>query len=154
MATDFDALRDRLETFRRDVWDEEPADVAALRRLRKPPMGRLPGVFYANFNLFWCGENIQAVRELARKDALGTTALNTTLAALLRRHRGRLVKWGLADTPALLEDIAQFCDEPGCADGDEVAALCEALLVAVNRVQAWVDRMLPWARLDERLDLL
>ncbi len=39
-------------------WLHELADITQLRSVSRPPMGNLPCCFYANFNLFWAGENL------------------------------------------------------------------------------------------------
>ena len=64
-----------------------------LRQLSRPPLGRIPGIFYACFNLFCLGEEVQTLRDkaatfdYARQNALvaaGWTVLRFTAADL--RH--------------------------------------------------------------------
>ena len=73
---------------------------------------------------------------------------------LCARHSGRLSKWYLVDSLELLGDVQRFCEGPGCASHDEFRRLTESLLVAIDRIQAWVDRMIPWHTLDANLELV
>ena len=144
----------RLDRFTELVWRAEPQDITRLRRLTRPPMGRMPGVFYANFNLFWLGENLQTLRDKARAGAVPVEHLNEMLAAACLRSAIRLSKWKLLDVIFLLSDVVGFAQRTGCATNDELRELIEHLLLAVDRVQAWVDRMIPWHRLDAVLEPL
>lgn len=148
LAGDLDAMVQRIQSFALAVWSQEPADVRALRAVKKPPMGNLPCVFYANANLFWSGENIQVARELAKSEKLPMDHLNAHLAASLTRHAGRLSKWGFDETIGLFKDVISFLEQGGAKDYRSFAYLCEQLMIAVDRVQSWVDRMIPWNDLD------
>ena len=148
LAGDLDAMVQRIQSFALAVWPQEPADVRALRAVKKPPMGNLPCVFYANANLFWSGENIQVARELAKSGKLPMDHLNGHLAASLTRHAGRLSKWGFDETIGLFKDVISFLEQGGAKDYRSFAYLCEQLMIAVDRVQSWVDRMIPWNDLD------
>ena len=145
---------DRLDRFTELVWRAEPQDITRLRQLTRPPMGRMPGVFYANFNLFWLGENLQTLRDKARAGAVPVEHLNDMLAAACLRSAIRLSKWKLLDVIFLLSDVVGFAQRNGCASHDELRELIEHLLLAVDRVQTWVDRMIPWHRLDAVLEPL
>lgn len=144
----------RLDAFTDLVWRSEPNDVRRLRQLSRPPMGRLPGVLYACFNLFWLGEEVQTLRDKAKVGAYPAPVLNDLLGTLCARHAGRLSKWYLVDSLELLGDVQRFVEGPGCASHDEFRQLTESLLVAVDRIQAWVDRMIPWHTLDANLELV
>ncbi len=144
----------RLDAFTELVWRSEPNEVRRLRQLSRPPMGQLPGIFYACFNLFWLGEETQTLRDKAKAGAYPVTVLNDLLATLCARHSGRLSKWYLVDSLELLGDVQRFCERPGCASHDEFRQLTESLLVAIDRIQAWVDRMIPWHTLDANLELV
>jgi hypothetical protein len=144
----------RLDRFTELAWRTEPQDVTRLRQLSRPPMGRIPGIFYACFNLFWAGEEIQTLRDKAKAGEIPVAALNDLASSLLSRHAARLSKWYLVDSVELLLDAAAFCEGGGPRDHDEYRELCEHLLLAVDRVQAWIDRMLPWHELDARLSLV
>jgi hypothetical protein len=117
-------------------------------------MGRIPGVFYACFNLFWLGEEVQTLRDKAKAGAYPVAVLNDLLGTLCARHSGRLSKWYLVDSLELLGDVQRFVEGPGCASHDEFRQLTESLLVAIDRIQAWVDRMIPWHTLDANLELV
>jgi hypothetical protein len=153
-ATSTRELCDRLDRFRDLVWRSEPNEVRRLRQLSRPPMGRLPGIFYACFNLFWLGEEVQTLRDKARSRSIPLSALNELLGTLCGRHAVRLSKWHLVDSLELLGDVQTFCERTGTASYDEFRELCEHLMLAADRMQAWIDRMIPWHTLDDRLELV
>jgi hypothetical protein len=144
----------RLDAFTNLVWRSEPNEVRRLRQLTRPPMGRMPGIFYACFNLFWLGEEIQTFRDKAKAGSIPLPALNELLATLCGRHSVRLSKWFLVDSIELLGDVQSFLEQNGCRSYDEYRELCERLMLAVDRMQAWIDRMIPWHTLDAKLDLV
>ena len=148
------ALIERLDRFTELTWKAEPQEVRRLRQLSRPPMGRVPGVLYANFNLFWLGENVQTIRDKARGGSVPVEHLNEVLAAACNRSAVRLSKWHLLDMIVLLTDVISFLDGTGCRDHAELKTLTEHLLIAVDRVQSWVDRMLPWHAMDACLELV
>jgi hypothetical protein len=143
---------DRLDRFTELSWKAEPQDLRRLRQLSRPPMGRMPGILYANFNLFWLGENLQALRDRARVGRTPVEHLNEALAATCLRSAVRLSKWKLLDVIFLLSDVVGFAERTGCRDHAEMKALIEHLLVAVDRIQSWVDRLIPWHRMDTVLE--
>jgi hypothetical protein len=117
-------------------------------------MGRVPGVLYANFNLFWLGENVQTIRDKARAGRIPVEHLNEMLAAACNRSAIRLSKWHLLDAIVLLVDVASYLKQAGPASYAELKLLTEHLLISIDRVQAWVDRMVPWHTMDQRLELV
>ncbi len=147
-------LIERLDRFTDLVWRSEPNEVRRLRQLSRPPMGRMPGIFYACFNLFWLGEEIQTLRDKAKAQSIPLSALNELLGSLCGRHAIRLSKWHLVDSIELLGDVQTFCERTGAASHDEFRQLCEHLMLAADRMQAWIDRMIPWHTLDDRLELV
>ena len=144
----------RLDRFTELAWRSEPNEVRRLRQLSRPPMGRMPGILYACFNLFWLGEEVQTLRDRAKAGALPIASLNELLGALCGRHAIRLSKWNLVDSIELLGDVQSFCEAGGATSHDELRELSEHLLLAIDRVQAWIDRMIPWHTLDDRLELV
>jgi hypothetical protein len=144
----------RLDRYTERVWRTEPQDVGRLRQLSRPPMGRIPGIFYACFNLFWLGEETQTLRDKAKAGAIPTAVLDELLATVCRRHAVRLSKWFVVDVLELLGDVASFLEQRGTRSHDEYRELCEHLMLAADRLQSWVDRMLPWHTLDDRLELV
>ena len=153
-ATETSAIIDRLERFGRRNWSSEPGDITRLRAHNLPPMGNMPPVLYANFNTFWMGENIQVVRQLALDKALPAPALNQMAAALLDRHAGRLAKWKLTNTVKLVRELAAYFEAGGADNHGEVVQVCEAAMVVFDRINAWIDAMVPWAHLDKKVKLL
>ena len=153
-ATETTAIIDRLERFAQRNWRSEPGDITRLRTHSLPPMGNLPPVLYANFNTFWMGENIQVVRQLALDKALPPAALNQMAAALLNRHAGRLAKWKLTNTVKLVRELAAYFEAGGAKNHGEVVQVCEAAMVAFDRINAWIDAMIPWAQFDKKVKLL
>ena len=98
----------RLDAFTELVWRSEPNEVRRLRQLSRPPMGQLPGIFYACFNLFWLGEEMQTLRDKAKAGAYPVAVLNDLLGTLCARHSGRLSKWYLVDSLELLGDVQRL----------------------------------------------
>jgi hypothetical protein len=142
-----------LRAFIAACWSQEPADVTALRGVSRPPMGNLPCCFYANFNLFWVGENLQVCRQLVNDAAVPQQAVCQVIAGLLERHAARLEKWSMSETVAMERMLARYFRDNGPADRAEFLAVSEQALIAMNRVQSWVDGILPWNELDAHLAL-
>ena len=134
-------------------WLHEPADITQLRSISRPPMGNLPCCFYANFNLFWAGENLQVCRQLVKDGELPVQVVCQTVAGLLERHAARLEKWSMTETVALERMLAQYFKGKGPASSEEFLAVLEHTLIALDRVQSWIDGLLPWNELDARLSL-
>ncbi len=143
----------RLENFSRRNWRLEPGDVKRLRSRSLPPMGNMPGVLYANFNTFWLGENIQVVRQLALDGEMDVKELNRMAAALLNRHAGRLAKWKLTNTVKLVTELAAYFAANGARSHAQIVAVSEATMLAMDRVNTWIDAMIPWSDLDTKLKL-
>ena len=143
----------RLDGFARRNWLREPGDVTRLRKHKLPPMGNFPGVFYANFNTFWLGENIQVVRQLALDGDMDVKELNRMAAALLNRHAGRLAKWKLTNTVKLVKALAAYFAANGPRSHAQIVAVSEATMLAMDRVNTWIDAMIPWSDLDAKLKL-
>jgi tellurite resistance-related uncharacterized protein len=146
-------LLKRLAAFTRRNWRVEPGDVKALRRFARPPMGTLPCVFYANFDSFWLGENVQVLRNLARAGDMPVAELNRVAAALIARHAARLGKWKMANTVKLMKEIVAYFEAGGARSHEEFVTVAEAIMVAIDRVNTWIDGALPWSQLDRRLKL-
>jgi hypothetical protein len=147
------AMLARLERFTTRNWQAEPADIKALRRFKRPPMGTLPCVFYANFDTFWLGENVQVLRQLALAGEMPLPELNRVAAALVARHAARLGKWGMRDAVRLMREIVAYFEAGGARSLKAFVQVAEAIMLAVDRINAWIDAMLPWAELDRRLAL-
>lgn len=145
------AMVRRLNRALEESWRHETAEIKALRRHGLPPMGRLPCAFYANFNTFWAGENIQVMRALALERGVKLSELNKVTAAILRRHAARLAKWNLKKTVALFEELARYFERQGPKNAAEFVEVTEAALVAIDRINAWIDAMIPWSQLDKKL---
>jgi hypothetical protein len=150
------ALLDRLAAATRAAWPSEPADVTRLRSYGRPPMGTMPCVVYANFDLFWAGENLQVCRALAEEGRLTGQQVGLTTAALLRRTASRLGKWGFADTLGLLEAVAADLESPSgsAAQPATLAAAIDGVQLYLDRVQCWLDAIVPWTEMDRSLRLL
>jgi hypothetical protein len=116
-------------------------------------MGNLPCCFYANFNLFWAGENLQVCRQQVKDGMLAVPVVCQLLAGLLERHAARLEKWSMAETVALERMLAQYFKGKGPASTEEFLAVVEHAMIALDRVQSWIDGLLPWSELDARLAL-
>jgi hypothetical protein len=139
--------------FLQRVWLNEPADVAKLRTTARPPLGNGPCVLYANFDLFWLGENLLVCREQLRGGAWPVEQVASAAAGLARHTADRLEKWGFPDTVGLLRHCADALAARPPGDAAAYLAFFEGLLLAVNRVQTWVDAAIPWAALDRAITL-
>lgn len=142
-----------LRAFIARCWLHEPADIATLRGVSRPPMGNLPCCFYANFNLFWAGESLQVCRQQVKDSILPVQVVSTLLAGLLERHAARLEKWSMTETVALERMLAHYFKGKGPASSEEFLAVVEHAMIALDRVQSWIDGLLPWSELDARLAL-
>ncbi len=142
-----------LRAFIARCWLHEPADITRLRSVSRPPMGNLPCCFYANFNLFWAGENLQVCRQLVKDGVVPVQAVCQTVGGLLERHAARLEKWSMTETVALERMLVQYFKGNGPATSEEFLAVVEHTMIALDRVQSWIDGLLPWNELDARLAL-
>jgi hypothetical protein len=136
----------RLFTARR--WVGEPPDVQRLRAFSLPPMGNLPCVLYCNFDLFWAGEQLQVCRQAALAGDLRLPELTEVSALLLERIAARTAKWEMAETVALVRRAAEVLREWRPDTAQEFAVVIEHLMMAIDRIQAAVDAIIPWNELD------
>src|SRR5258708_26710669 len=108
-----------LSAFFAPSWLQYPADIAQLRTISRPPMGNLPCCFYANFNLFWAGENLQVCRQLVKDGVLPVQAVGQIASGVLERHAARLEKWSMTETVALERMLARDFKGKGRASTEE-----------------------------------
>jgi len=141
-------LVEDLREFTAGRWIGEPPDVTKLRSFSLPPMGNLPCVLYCNFDLFWAGEQLQVVRQAALDGDLRLPELCSVTAMLLERTAARTAKWEMHETVALLRKAASILADWRPDTTREYAIVIEHLLMALNRVQAAVDAIIPWNELD------
>jgi hypothetical protein len=127
--------------------------VTRLRALHKPPLGNRPCVFYANFDLFWLGENLLVCREHLRSADWPVAQVAAMTATLARCTAERLAKWGFADTVAMLRGATETLTARPDVEAGALLAYLNALLLAAGRVQAWVDAAIPWGALDAAVTL-
>jgi hypothetical protein len=146
-------LVDELRRFTAERWIGEPPDVARLRSLSLPPMGNLPCVLYCNFDLFWAGEQLQVCRQAALDKDLRLPELAEVSSLLLERVAARTSKWGMPDTVDLLRKAADVLRDWRPEEHEEFAVVIEHLMIAINRVQAAVDAIVPWNELDRAVAL-
>jgi hypothetical protein len=141
-------LVDELREFTVERWIGEPPDVQRLRSFSLPPMGNLPCVLYCNFDLFWAGEQLQVCRQAALAGDLRLPELAEVTGLLLERTAARAAKWEMAETVALLRRAAEILRDWRPDTTQEFAVVVEHLLMAINRIQAAVDAIIPWNELD------
>lgn len=146
-------LVEELRRFTSEQWVGEPPDVTRLRSFSLPPMGNLPCVLYCNFDLFWAGEQLQVCRQAALAGDLRLPELTEVSALLLDRIAARTAKWEMTDTVALVRRAADALRDWRPDSAAEFAVVIEHLLMAVNRIQAAVDAIVPWNELDRAVRL-
>jgi hypothetical protein len=142
-----------LRAYMQRYWEDEPADIVALRSVSRPPMGKLPCDFYANFNLFWAGENLQVCRQMVQDTAMPVQMVGLLAAGLLERHAARLEKWLMLETVDLERMLAEYFRRNGPANREEFLAVLDHALLALDRTQSWIDALLLWSNLDTHLML-
>jgi hypothetical protein len=131
----------------------EPPDVERLRTFSLPPMGNLPCVLYCNFDLFWAGEQLQVCRQAALEGDLRLPELTEVSALLLDRIAARTAKWEMEETVALIRKAASVLREWRPDSAQEFAVVIEHLMMAIDRIQAAVDAIVPWNELDRAVRL-
>lgn len=146
-------LVEELREFTAERWIGEPPDVTRLRGFSLPPMGNLPCVLYCNFDLFWAGEQLQVCRQAALNGDLRLPELAEVTGLLLERTAARAEKWEMSETVALLRRAAGILREWRPDTTQEFAVVLEHLLMAINRIQAAVDAIIPWNELDHAVRL-
>ena len=146
-------LVEELRQFTAQRWIGEPPDVQRLRAFSLPPMGNLPCVLYCNFDLFWAGEQLQVCRQAALAGDLRLPELTEVSALLLERTAARTAKWEMAETVSLLRKAAEVLREWRPDTAQEFAVVIEHLLMAIDRIQAAVDAIIPWNELDKAMRL-
>lgn len=146
-------LVDELREFTGRRWLGEPPDVQRLRTFSLPPMGNLPCVVYCNFDLFWAGEQLQVCRQAALAGDLRLPELAEVSALLLERTAARTAKWEMAETVELLRRAASVLREWRPDTAQEFAVVIEHLMMAIDRIQAAVDAIIPWNELDRSVRL-
>jgi hypothetical protein len=146
-------LVEELRSFTVERWVGEPEDVRRLRTFSLPPMGTLPCVLYCNFDLFWAGEQLQVCRQAALAGDLRLPELAEVSGLLLERIAARTAKWEMTDTVALVRRAAEVLREWRPDSAEEFSVVVEHLLMAINRIQAAVDAIIPWNELDRAVHL-
>jgi hypothetical protein len=146
-------LVEELRRFIAERWVGEPPDVTRLRGFSLPPMGNLPCVLYCNFDLFWAGEQLQVCRQAALEGDLRLPELTEVSALLLDRIAARTAKWEMAETVALVRRAASVLRDWRPDSAQEFAVVIEHLMMAIDRIQAAVDAIVPWNELDRAVRL-
>ncbi len=134
-----------------DIWSSEPGDVSALRSFERPPMGNMPCVLYANFDLFWIVENLLVFRDLAADGKLSPVQLARITSAMIRRTRSRLAHWGFPEACDLLGRVSDDLDQSPRPTRRGLIAVIDSLVLYTNRLQSWVDAAVPWGDMDRAL---
>lgn len=147
------AFLEELRRFTRERWTGEPADVRRLRAFTLPPMGNLPCVLYCNFDLFWAGEQLQVCREAALARELRPSDLARAAGLLLERAAARMAKWEMEETVGLLRKAVGLLATWQPETPQELVAVLEQLTIAIDRIQAAIDAIIPWSELDRSLTL-
>ena len=96
---------------------------------------------------------LQVVRQAALDGDLRLPELCSVTAMLLERTAARTAKWEMPETVALLRRAASILGEWRPDTSREYAVVIEHLLMALNRIQAAVDAIIPWNDLDDAVRL-
>jgi hypothetical protein len=140
-----------MEQYTKTVWEKEPEDLISLRKQTLPPMGNMPCVLYCSFNLFWLGETMQIWRLAAQKKTAPLKSICFSLAQEFARHASRLSKWHVPDTQQLVNKLqTYFCACGPKSETEAIEVLTKAML-ALDRMQNWIDSAIPWSRMDKSL---
>lgn len=139
-----------IEEFKNAIWEMAPTDLDRLTKVWRPPMGNLPCVLYACFNLFWLGEELQVARQQARDQSLPLPSIQKAISDLLLRHAARLEKWQMTDGSEFLRRLSNLFLHD-IMDFEACGSAIDQALIAVDRLQSWVDTLVPWSQLDSRL---
>jgi len=137
-----------IRTALEEIWSASPSDLQRLAAIHRPPSRDLPKRMYANFDLYWMAGMYYFFLRQLREDRAPAAAIAPLLGAYALDSAARLEKWGLSDAAAVLRRAqAGFAAAP--VGVGQVAEITEALIVYLNRLQAWVDATIPWAAVDE-----
>ena len=126
----------RLDAFTDLVWRSEPQRGARLRQLSRPPMGQLPGIFYACFNLFWLGEEVQTLRDKAKAGASPCARSNELLGTLCAGTPSASPS-GTWSTRWSCSATSRTSPRGGRAHARRVPRAVRAPDLAADRIQAW-----------------
>ena len=74
-------------------------------------------------------------------------------ALLLERTAARTAKWEMHETVLLLRRAAEILRDWRPDTTQEFAVVLEHLLMAIDRIQAAVDAIIPWNELDRAVAL-
>lgn len=142
-----------LDNYLQEIWTEEPDDLKKLRNFKLPPMGNMPCVLYASFNLFWLGESMQVWRLTAKKKALPVQSISYVVSQDMTRHMGRLAKWDMKETVNVIKAMESYFANQGPKSYEEIETVLTHALVTLDRVQNWIDGAIPWSKMDGALKL-
>jgi len=140
-----------LDEYLQRIWPEEPDDLKKLRVFKLPPMGNMPCVMYASFNLFWLGESIQVWRNAAKQKAQPLSTLTYVISQDLGRHASRLTKWQMVETLEVIKKLEKYFANQGPKSYEEYIDVLTLALVTIDRMQNWIDAVIPWSKMDEAL---
>ncbi len=140
-----------LDDYLKRIWPAEPPDLKNLRKFKLPPMGNMPCVLYASFNLFWLGESMQVWRAAAQKRAIPLKELSYVVSQDMGRHAGRLAKWQMEETVEIIRLLEKYFASQGPQSHEDCVTVLTRALVALDRMQNWIDAVIPWSKMDEAL---
>ena len=136
-----------LESGITEIWSRPPADLDGLAQEYRPPSGDMAKRLYANFDLY----SIAGFFYFAWKQMRANTQPPAGLAALLSDYAEtsarRLATWGMKDASGLVAQAGQAL--AGAEANEELDTLLRPLIVYLNRLQAWVDTTIPWAKMGD-----
>ena len=140
-----------MDQFTKEIWDKEPEDLKSLKMQTLPPMGNMPCVLYCSFNLFWLGETMQVWRMAAQKKTASLKNICFSLEQEIGRHAARLTKWHVPAVQQLVDKLQGYFSACGPKSETEAVEVLTKAMVAIDRMQNWIDLSIPWSRMDKSL---
>ena len=146
-------LVEELRRFTAERWMGEPPDVTRLRSFSLPPMGNLPCVAVLQLRPLLGGRTAAGLPAGGARGRPAPSGADGGLRAVARPNRrayGEVGDGRDRDADPAAADVLRNW-RPDTAQ--EFAVVIEHLMMAIDRIQAAVDAIVPWNELDGALRL-
>jgi hypothetical protein len=151
--SDFDTVFEKIHTMSREIWEMEqaPQEVAVLKKNRFVPSGTVPSVLYACFDVANGSSCLITARDMLKDTDNRVRECRVMLTKFLAAMAGRYATWGFHDFAQQLRAASECIGS--VADRDALLCLVESLLIYNNKLWNWVDMLIPWFELDQKIEL-